>query len=129
LMRERDQLRVVSDQRGNPTSAEALARACLDIATRFGADRALEGLYHLAGAGEASWHELALATADSLRRYQPVSCTIEAISTADYGAPAARPRDSRLDCGLISERMAVELPHWRKALDRCIDAWWQSNKG
>lgn len=63
---ERDRLTVVADQRGCPTAACDIAKACVDIATAcaLGPERAPYGTYHFAGAGEATWFEFATAIVD-----------------------------------------------------------------
>ena len=63
LAAERERLTIVADQRGCPTAARDIAKACLDIATalRIGAGKRAYGIYHFAGAGEASWFEFAAA--------------------------------------------------------------------
>ena len=61
LAQTRDQLKVVADQYGCPTRASDIARTCLEIAKRCVCERehALYGVYHYAGAGQASWFEFA----------------------------------------------------------------------
>ena len=63
LAAERDRLTIVADQRGCPTAARDIARACLDIALRCASEpeRARYGVYHFAGAGDATWFEFAQA--------------------------------------------------------------------
>jgi dTDP-4-dehydrorhamnose reductase len=103
---ERDEIEVVSDQRGCPTFVGDLAAAT---------KRVLElpyGVYHVAAGGEATWAELAeavFAEAGLQTRVRP-------IATAGYGARAPRPAYSVLR----SERGAPELPHWRDGLRRCL---------
>ena len=90
LAAERDRLTIVADQRGCPTAARDIAQACLDIAMRCASEpeRAPYGIYHFAGAGEATWFEFASAivelAADRLGRTPQVV----PIRTADYPTPA-----------------------------------------
>ncbi len=107
---ERDVLRVVDDQRGSPTFADDLAEAILSIAAR-----PVPGIYHLAGAGEASWFEVAQAIFAG--RPGP---RLEAISTGDYPTAAARPANSVLDCSKAKAIFGVELPHWNDGLNRML---------
>jgi dTDP-4-dehydrorhamnose reductase len=111
-------LRVVADQIGCPTTAQDLAEAILDIAGRDGPP----GLYHAAGSGWTSWHGLAVAIFQEAARHGVVAPTVEPIATADWPTPAARPADSRLDCGLLARCFDVRLPEWRASLARSIDA-------
>src|SRR5262249_54044836 len=53
LARERDELRIVADQRGCPTGTADLAEAILRIVPRLAADEPLWGIYHFAGTGVA----------------------------------------------------------------------------
>jgi dTDP-4-dehydrorhamnose reductase len=122
----RDEVRVVADQRGTPTSAADLASALLTIAHRTHqaatADRApLYGTYHFANAGEATWHGFAEAIfADQLRRSgaRP-RCT--AITTAEYPTPARRPANSRLDCAKIEQVFGIKRRPWEAALQDVLD--------
>ncbi|MCF3933815.1 dTDP-4-dehydrorhamnose reductase [Acuticoccus sp. M5D2P5] len=106
---ERDHLRVVADQHGCPTSALDIADAILALAAH--PERWPEGtdIVHLAGSGETTWHGFAEAIfADA-----PFHPTVEAITTADYPTPAARPANSRLDCTKLRTAYGITLPEWR----------------
>ena len=45
----------------------------------------------------------------------------EAITTADYPTPARRPANSQLDCSKAARVFGIRLPHWRQALESCLD--------
>ena len=111
--KQHDELRVVADQRGNPTSALDLADGLL-AAAREGWDHG-ETL-HLAGTGEASWAEFAEAIMDECRRLGLPSARIEPIPTSDYPTPAKRPRNSMLDSRRFEERFGFAMPSWRESL-------------
>ncbi len=119
-----DQLRVVADQRGCPTSAEDLAAAILAIVARLDAgwqDR-YAGIHHAAGSGETTWHGLAEAVfARAARRGLKVA-SVAPIATADWPTAARRPADSRLDCRKLEATFGVRLPDWRDAVARTVDA-------
>ncbi len=122
--REKGAVRVVSDQFGSPTYAPHLATTILDIAARLVAspsDRSLLGLFHVAGGGEASWHGVAARVFDRARDsgFPPVNLT--AITTSDYPTAAARPANSRLDCGKLASVYGRSLPHWHDGIDACVD--------
>ncbi len=105
LAGERDELTVVDDQRGCPTYTGHLARALLEIA----ASDAF-GLWHVAGAGACTWHELAAATFARAER----AVHLHRGTTAALGRPAPRPAWSVLG----TERAdAVRLPAWEDGLD------------
>jgi dTDP-4-dehydrorhamnose reductase len=46
---------------------------------------------------------------------------LEPIGSAEYGAKALRPRNSRLDCTRLVERFGLRPPHWQAALERYLD--------
>jgi dTDP-4-dehydrorhamnose reductase len=123
LALERERLAIVADQRGCPTAARDIAKACLDIAMRCASDpeRAPYGVYHFAGAGEASWFELAQAIVDMSAGRRARSPEIVPIRTCEYPTPAARPLDARLDCTAVVREFGVELRPWREALEETIN--------
>ena len=121
LAKEREQLRIVADQAGAPTSSFSIAQAVLQVLARWDGERA--GVYHLVNAGHTTWHGFANAIVEAyaqlqpVRHWQPLTVTnIEAITTADYPTPAARPANSCLDCTKLSTDFSVQLPDWRDAL-------------
>lgn len=123
LAAERERLTIVADQRGCPTAARDVAQACLDIAVRCALEpeRTHYGVYHFAGAGDATWFEFAKAivalAADRLGK----SSQVVPIRTADYPTAAVRPADTRLDCTAVVREFGVILRPWRQALAETID--------
>ena len=102
-------LKVVDDQRGNPTSAVAVAEAVKFVLSRPEAT----GVVHATCEGEATWYELALELKRLLGDRFPreiVPCT-----TAEFPRPAPRPRNSALDKGVL-RAMGFRMPGWRVAL-------------
>ena len=119
------QLRVVADQVGCPTSALDLAQAILSVAAQLEADGwedRYAGVYHSAGTGAASWHDLATATFAEAARHGMTSPVVAPISTAEWPTRATRPPDSRLDCGKLAAVFGVRLPPWQEGLAQTIDA-------
>ena len=118
----RDDLRVVSDQRGTPTAAADLALALAAITQRFTADpQRQSGTWHCTNAGETTWHGLAAhvftcAAAHGLK----VPATLEAITTAEYPTPARRPSDSRLDCTRLAGDFGIRLQPWQDAVEAIV---------
>lgn len=122
LAQERDRLRIVSDQRGCPTAARDLARACVGVALHCAAapGRAPYGTYHFAGDEAASWFDFAkaiIAQAGSRLARVP---EVEPVTAAQYPSPAARPVDSRLDCAAITKAFGIMPPSWRAALAETV---------
>jgi dTDP-4-dehydrorhamnose reductase len=120
-----DRLRVVADQKGCPTSAPDLAEAILTIASRIATDGwqdRFAGLYHAAGTGWTTWHDLAVATFHEAVRHGGPVPTVDPISTAEWPTRAQRPPDSRLNCDRLEAMFGLRLPAWRDGLARTIDA-------
>jgi dTDP-4-dehydrorhamnose reductase len=117
---ERDALRVVADQVGTPTPAALLA----DVTARaLRVDAAQSGLWHLTPTGHTSWHGFAEAIFEGAvaRSLLPRAPKVEAITTADYPTPAARPAYSVLDCGALQRDFGIALPDWRAGLAATLD--------
>lgn len=126
LAEARDVVRVVDDQHGAPTAATDLACGLLDLVARLAgmdaqtAQRAA-GIYHLAGAGEATWYGFAAAIfAGWARRGRRVP-VLEPITTSEYPTPARRPPDSRLDCRKVEHTFGLRLPPWQDSLECCLN--------
>ncbi|MBI5654282.1 dTDP-4-dehydrorhamnose reductase [Candidatus Uhrbacteria bacterium] len=107
LMAEREELKVVGDQIGSPTSAADLARAILKIMELDG----VRGIFHFTNEGVASWYDLAQAIAE----YSGSKCRVLPIKTEEYPTPAKRPAYSVLDKSKIKELIGP-IRHWREAL-------------
>lgn len=124
LAETKPELRVVADQLGAPGYAPDLADGVLAVCRNLLARRdepALRGVFHMAGAGEASWAEFAEAIfAGAAKRGGPAAEVIR-IGSADYPTPARRPANSRLDCAKLAAVHGVRLPDWRDGLERCLD--------
>jgi dTDP-4-dehydrorhamnose reductase len=122
LAGERDSLRVVDDQIGNPTYAPHLAQALLEIArkVRHAPRDDQWGTYHLAGLGDVSWCGFAREVFRVSAELGGPSASVTPISTADYPTPAARPKNSRLDCSKAKQMFGVALPDWREGVRECV---------
>ncbi len=123
LAADRDELGVVGDQVGNPTSALAIADGILQVATNMVANGSpeLRGIFHMTAQGEASWADFAEGIfAASAARGGP-SASVRHIGTANYPTPATRPANSLLDCTRIAQAHGVTLPDWRTSLDEVMD--------
>ena len=119
-----DHLRVVADQWGSPTSADDLAAAIIAILCHIesvGWQESFGGVFHAAGSGPATWHDLATATFEMASRYGVTPPSITPIQTAQWPTPAQRPADSRLDCQHLAKVFGVCLPPWRESLGAIID--------
>lgn len=115
VAREREEISVVSDQHGNPSSALDIADGILRVAAnlRTNDGRALRGTFHMTGQGSASWADLAEAIFAFSAEAGGPSARVRRIRTADYPTPARRPSNSRLDSSKLAWAHGVTLPEWR----------------
>lgn len=117
-----DEVPVVADQFGNPTSAFDVADGILMVSSNLvrSDDAALRGVFHMTGRGEASWADFATAIFAASAKQGGPSAGVRRITTAQYPTAAARPANSRLDCGLIAQVHGVVLPDWRASLETVL---------
>jgi dTDP-4-dehydrorhamnose reductase len=130
LSREREHLKVVSDQLGSPTWSVDLARAISVILSKVEAVRSgkedvkIWGTYGYSNRGVASWYDLATAAIKEARATAlgvGIICkSIEPIPTAEYPTPATRPAYSVLDTKKIERVFGVAVPEWKESLREMI---------
>ena len=128
LAKERENLRVVADQFGAPTSVDLIADVTSHCLGRWLAEPSASakygGLYHLAASGETSWHGLACElvraalAANLALRISPEG--IEQIQTHQYPTAARRPANSRLGTTKLIETFDVHLPPWQLHIHRLV---------
>jgi dTDP-4-dehydrorhamnose reductase len=117
LMRERELLTVVDDQRGSPTYATDLAEMIVHMLQQSEANGWKNGLFHFSNRGETSWYGFA----DAIRRMAGIeNCKLVPVTTEEYPTAARRPPYSVMDLTKISDSFRVEIPTWEEALQRCI---------
>ena len=123
LAETRDEIGVVADQAGCPTSALDIADAIFTVARNLTArmdDARLRGVFHMSAAGEAVWADVAEAIFAERERQGGKPIRVKRIATADYPTPARRPANSRLDCSKLSQAHGVRLPDWQSSLGACV---------
>jgi len=124
LARERDKLRVVSDQIGCPTWSRMIAETTtLALKQTLAAPdpAAYTGVYHLASSGVTSWHGFAEAIINLMPVAEKKCASVEAISTADYPTPTKRPAYSVLNCDKLEDTFNLRLPHWEDSLKQVVE--------
>jgi dTDP-4-dehydrorhamnose reductase len=121
LNETRDQVGVVADQCGNPTSALDIADGLIAIAARVRDDPSpeLRGIFHMTGTGEATWADFAEAIFREAEARGRRATRVKRIATADYPTPARRPANSRLDNGKLGRVYGLSLPDWRRSVVAC----------
>ena len=125
LAREREKLRVVSDQVGCPTWSRMIAETTALALKQAVAARdwgALTGTYHLASSGVTSWHGFAQAIVNLMPAEGKKCSVVEAISTPEYPTPAKRPAYSVLACDKLERTFGLRLPHWEESLKQVLEA-------
>ncbi len=126
LAGEQDQLKVIDDQFGAPTGADLLADVTGHLVRRTQDGRAdgLPGTYHVAAAGETSWHGYAsfvLQTAARAGVKLKVSPdAVLPVATTAFPMPAARPHNSRLDTAKFQRAFGLQLPAWQGGVARML---------
>lgn len=118
LAAEKPELRIVDDQIGAPTWSRNIAQATAAIAKQWMDEGPHEGtgIFHLTASGAATWYGFAvelLRLCESLPNANAKRAHLVSISTAEYPTPAARPKNSRLDCGKLAREFHYRLPDWR----------------
>jgi dTDP-4-dehydrorhamnose reductase len=122
--REREELRIVDDQTGAPTTTRVVADATAQLLGCIQRSRTdwPSGLYHLACRGETTWFGFARRILELAKdRLGGRTPRLTAIRTEQYPTPARRPVNSRLDVSLLERGFALELPDWEAALALCIE--------
>lgn len=124
LAQERDALSVIDDQYGAPTGAELLADATAHAIRSIDAPSTETGTYHVAAAGETSWHGYAQHVIAAARDAGiPVRVTPEGarpVPSSAYVTPAKRPLNSRLDSSKFETTFGLRMPDWRCGVDRML---------
>lgn len=113
LMQERDEVRVVADQVGTPTSAPGLARALWALA-----GRGATGMHHWTDAGVASWYDFAVAIREEAAAIglATARARVVPIRTSEFPTPARRPSMGVLSKDATWGMLGSPAPHWREAL-------------
>ncbi|HEV3150617.1 MAG TPA: dTDP-4-dehydrorhamnose reductase [Acidobacteriaceae bacterium] len=119
LRTERPELRIVADQHGAPTSADAIATATVRILTDAGAEKWRSGVYHMTAGGATSWYGFAKAI---FARAGAPTPSLVPIETAEYPTPAARPANSVLSNEKFAAHFGFRLPEWEQQLDAVMAA-------
>ena len=124
LAQERDELSIINDQIGAPTGADLLADITAHTIHAVQLKPELSGLYHLAAAGETSWHGYASFVVDFAQK-NGVSMwvtpeDVHPVPTSAFPTPAKRPLNSRLDTTKLRNTFGLHLPYWQTGVTRML---------
>lgn len=126
LAQERDELKIIADQYGAPTSAALLANVTAEIARQLldGQGLGKAGTYHLVAGGQTTWHGYAQKVV-GFANHLGVKTKVQAsgilqIPTEDYPLPAPRPKNSRLSTEKIQKTFGIEIPDWAIDVENVI---------
>lgn len=134
LASERNDLRVVADQVGAPTSAELIADLTAHVVGEIRQQSTFaekhSGIFNLVASGATSWYGFAqrvLEQASALGvRLQVCPADIAAITTAEFPRPATRPANSRMDTSKLQSLLNIDLPDWQFHVDRMVTEFIES---
>ena len=119
LGRTQSEIRIVADQHCTPSYVPHVARAVLFLAGFTKAKPAPWGIYHVTNTGETTWYDFAV----EIFRQAGLDVAVKPITTAEYGAPAARPSYSVLDTAAYHRLGGPSMPDWKTALEEYINEW------
>ncbi|SFT76709.1 dTDP-4-dehydrorhamnose reductase [Pseudomonas marincola] len=122
LAKERESLNVIADQVGTPTGADLIADVTAHAIRKSITKPELAGIYHLAAAGEVSWHGYACHVFN-IAKLQGEKLLVEdvnPIETTAYPTPARRPLNSRLNTQKLRKTFSIHLPDWQCGVTRML---------
>lgn len=111
IAKANDSIKVVNDQRGNPTNANDLAHHLLKLAVTEE-----YGIYHCTGKGECSWYDFA----KKIVEYSGIDCVVNGCTTEEYNSPTKRPAYSSLRNLALECSVGDEMRDWETALEEYI---------
>ena len=111
LGRTKDEIKVVNDQRGNPTNANDLAHHLLKLGVTEE-----YGIYHCTGEGECTWYDFA----KKIMEYSNLSCKVNPCTSDEFPSPTKRPAFSSLENLALKCTVGNEMRNWEEALKEYI---------
>lgn len=124
LAAEKDQLTVINDQFGAPTGADLIADVTAHAIRSLRTNAELQGIYHLAAAGEVSWHGYAQFVINFATKHGvPLKVgagDVLPVPTTAFPTPAKRPLNSRLGTHKLQAAFGLRLPSWEWGVERML---------
>ena len=122
LSQQREELSIIDDQIGAPTSAELIADVSAHAIVQTLRDQTKIGIYHLVASGETSWFEYANYIFEQAKNLG-VNLAVQQVNpipTVAYPTPAKRPHNSRLNNQKIQHAFQIYLPDWKVHVQRTV---------
>lgn len=118
LGKEKNEINVVFDQTGTPTSALDLASAIISVIKKMNenSESFQPGIYHYSNQGVCSWYDFAV----TIFKIAGIHCKVNPVFSCDFPAVAPRPVYSVLDKSLFIAKFGGEIPHWTNGVERCL---------
>lgn len=114
LFSQKEELGIVGDQFGQPTNANDLAEAIMNI---VGNPNKTFGVFHFSNYPETTWFEFAKKIAE----FSKSSIKLNALTTEQYPTPAKRPKRSTMCLDKIEKSYKIEPKHWENSLEDCVN--------
>lgn len=116
LLKEKEEINVVSDQFGSPTYAADLASVIMQLIEKFEKCATYSGIYNYCNEGVTNWYEFA----EAIKKATNLNCTINPVPASAYKIAAQRPQYSVLNTEKIKKILDEDIPNWKDSLLKCI---------
>jgi dTDP-4-dehydrorhamnose reductase len=113
LFSQKDELGIVGDQFGQPTNANDLVEAIMNI---IEAQQKTFGVFHFSNYPETTWFEFA----EKIAEFSKSKIKLNQLTTEQYPTPAKRPKRSTMCLDKIEEIYKIEPKHWENSLEECV---------
>jgi len=123
LMKEKESISVVNDQKGSPTWAKDLSEIIIDLLKQAEEGKNIPyGIYHFTNEGEITWYNFALEIYTQARSLGILSkeCDVKSCTSAEFPSKVKRPEYSVLDKTKIKKVLCREIPHWNESLHKYL---------
>jgi dTDP-4-dehydrorhamnose reductase len=114
LFSQKDELGIVGDQYGQPTNANDLAEAIMEI---IESPEKEFGVFHFSNYPETTWFHFA----EKIAEFSKSSVKLNSLTTEQYPTPAKRPKRSTMCLDKIENSYQIEPKHWENSLEDCIE--------
>ncbi|PZU86530.1 MAG: dTDP-4-dehydrorhamnose reductase [Chryseobacterium sp.] len=114
LFEVKDELGIVADQFGQPTNANDLAEAVMNI---IESKNKTFGIYHFSNYPETTWFDFA----NKIKEFSGSSVILKAITTEEFPTPAKRPKRSTMSLDKIEKDYHIEPKYWESSLRDCVE--------